>query len=550
MKVRNIVLLIMFCCVTYCTNGQQVVQRFYENVIPGSLIKVTNGNLYLSGTFAAPSTMPSTLGFVSELDSVGHSILAIGYHDSLNNYRYGITKSKQITNGSFIHILNTMDTLNNYSQAILTTNTSGTIKSSKMFQYPYDAGVIDFAEDKDGHIVFVGNIDHGYVSSYNDRRCLIFKTDSNLNLLWSKEYQGFVDCGLKSIDVFRDGSYLLQGDYFDTTAFLGNTLGFGRLDVCVFKTDTSGNILWARQPGNPNSPIPGGINSAVAQPCKALVADDETIINGFSCDWYANQFSGYKGDIIIQRLDSNGNEISCHRYGDQTYGVERLNDIFEDSNGNIVFSSGQLLFKCNYILNKEWIKYARPNLINSNNFLGFFGFNERISNVYQAIARCQIGPPYKSLGCFVNTDSSGVSGCNNQNISFFFDQSETPGTFDIINRFSINSLIVSNTNINVNSMPILISDSIDCNSNTTISDNLNDTDIRLFPNPVVDNIRIEGIRNDCEFTVLTMDYKLLRKGMLVQSNSYNLNLANLKTGFYILSIMVNSRCYNFKILKI
>ncbi len=546
---RKIILVLVFIIYALVGLGQQIIQRFYDYVVPGSLIKSNTGSIYMSGIVNNPPIL-NYKGFLSKLDSIGHPIWTIGYDDTTNLYLYNIRKSKQLANGDFIHSMDIRDTLNNSSQMFMKTDSMGHIKSVRKFIFPQDAYAFDFAEDNDGNIVFAGQINYGYIGPYQDNRFFLFKTNTALNLLWCKQYTAFTDGHFGSIDVFNDGNYLLQGDYLDTTDYFGNPNDYGRLDVCVSKIDTSGTIIWAKLAGNPLFPNPWGVPDAVAHPCKAIVTNDGTIVNGFSCDWYASQFSGAKGDIMIQRIDSNGNEIGCHRYGDQTYGVERLRDIFNDNNGNLVFSSEQLLFKSNYSLNKEWIRYARPSVIIPGSFTGFFDFNEVKPSLYQAIALTETGPPSIGRGCFINTDTAGISGCNNQNIGLFFDQPETPGTFDITNRFTENWLACTDTVFNVNSLPITFADSLSCNSATFVTTHFNNSELKIYPNPFIDRINIEGLSENCEYKITTIESTLLKKGVLTKTNNYQLQLGELRFGFYILTIDFKGLRFNYKILKV
>ena len=546
---RKLILLIVFFCWTSVGVGQQIVQRFYDYVGPSSLIKSNSGSIYMSGIINNPPSL-NYQAFLSKIDSIGKPLWTIGYFDSTNVCLFNLRKSKQMIGGDFIHSIVVVDSANNYYQMFLKTDSTGNVTNARRFVFPQVSNIVDFVEDNDGNIVFAGQIDYGFVSFYQDYRYLLFKTDAALNLIWSKEYKAFVDEHFRSIDVFADGSYLLQGEYLDTTDYFGNPNEYGRIDVCVLKTDTNGDIVWAKLTGNPLFPNPLGSPDAISYPCKAIVADDGTVINGFSCDWYANLSSGGKADIMIQRLDTNGNEIACHRYGDQTYGYERLKDIYEDSNQNILFSNQHLLFKSSYTLNKEWIRYCRPSLVNANSFVGFFDFKEIGQSVYQALALTQIGSPYKAAGCFISTDSLGTSGCNNQSVGFFFDQSETPGTFDITNRFTENTIVGASANINVSSSQITLTDSVSCNTSTEINNYFNEIHLLVYPNPTTENIYIQGLTETCRYRVTSLESEILKEGLVGNDDDIKVSLKGLKAGFYFLTIELKSHRLNYKILKI
>lgn len=98
----------------------------------------------------------------------------------------------------------------------------------------------------------------------------------------------------------------------------------------------------------------------------------------------STQFTNGKDDVILQQLDSMGNELYSTRFGDETYGSQTFNTLTFDER-NIVFDAGQFLIKCDSLFQIQWVNsmaqangyalsYPLEAIIKSNNDTGFIGF--------------------------------------------------------------------------------------------------------------------------------------------------------------------------------
>ena len=68
-----------------------------------------------------------------------------------------------------------------------------------------------------------------------------------------------------------------------------------------------------------------------------------------------------------------------------------------------------------------------------------------------------------------------------------------------------------------------------------IADNKLST-ISVFPNPCLDEIKVEGLIKECSFKLFSSDGKIFRYGTLSSQNS-RINLSTLKSGIYFLHII-------------
>jgi len=142
-----------------------------------------------------------------------------------------------------------------------------------------------------GHSVQVtkdgGYIITGYTQSTGDNEDDVYlvKTDSDGNLLWEKTFGGTgYDIG-HSVQVTKDGGYIITGG---TTSF-----GAGKSDVYLVKTDSDGNLEWEK--------TFGGLSNEIGKSVQ-LTNDGGYILTG------GNERSGPgKSYVYLVKTDSDGN---------------------------------------------------------------------------------------------------------------------------------------------------------------------------------------------------------------------------------------------------
>ncbi len=142
-----------------------------------------------------------------------------------------------------------------------------------------------------GDFVFLGATD---ISGNYDVRPLLIKVNMNGDLIWSKMYSGFVeDWGRFAIKT-TDQGFLIAGD----TRSYG--LG-GSQDIYIIKTDSIGNVEWAKAFGGIGTE--SGYGAAQSNDGKFVVA-------GFT-----NSFGSGGYDAFLMKIDSNGNPDWFYTYG-------------------------------------------------------------------------------------------------------------------------------------------------------------------------------------------------------------------------------------------
>jgi hypothetical protein len=131
-----------------------------------------------------------------------------------------------------------------------------------------------------------GYIVAGYTSLGGDN-IILLKTDANGNISWAKIYR-VTDGHAYSVRQTSDGGYIVAGRTLSSSA--------SSWDVFLIKTDTGGNIRWAKTYGSW-----GDVYAYSVQ---------QTSDGGYIVAGYTNSFGADSVDILLIKTDANG-DIGC-----------------------------------------------------------------------------------------------------------------------------------------------------------------------------------------------------------------------------------------------
>ncbi len=122
----------------------------------------------------------------------------------------------------------------------------------------------------------------------------LIKTNSLGDILWAKTFGGTSRDGGLSVDLTIDGGYIIVGATF--------SYGAGNGDVYLIKTDSLGNVLWTRTYGDSG----WNVGYSVLQ-----TTDDGYIITGLT--------ERVNMEVLLIKTDANGDTLWTKTYGDSAY---------------------------------------------------------------------------------------------------------------------------------------------------------------------------------------------------------------------------------------
>lgn len=164
------------------------------------------------------------------------------------------------------------------------------------------ANEVQLAKDK-GYIIV------GYTTSYGagGQDVYLIKIDSMGQMIWSKTYGGSGDEAGNSVQQTFDGGYIIVG--------MTNSYGSGGQDIYVIKTNSTGDTVWTRVFGDPRDDW--GVSVQQTVDSGYIIAANTTL-------------SSYYTEIVLSRLDSQGNELWAKGYpgngDDQAFSVQQTAD--------------------------------------------------------------------------------------------------------------------------------------------------------------------------------------------------------------------------------
>ncbi|MCZ4317449.1 SBBP repeat-containing protein [Aequorivita viscosa] len=147
-------------------------------------------------------------------------------------------------------------------------------------------------------------------SLFDNGNCIT--TDANGNVYTIGQFQGTVD--------------------FDPGAGTANLVAVGQGDIFIQKLDASGNFLWAKQMGGPDSDFGKSITTDAAGNVYITGSFRETVDFDPGVGTFNLTSAGWD-DIFIQKLDSNGNFLWAKQMG--AAGIDAGYSITLDATGNV-----------------------------------------------------------------------------------------------------------------------------------------------------------------------------------------------------------------------
>jgi hypothetical protein len=320
-------------------------------------------------------------------------------------------------------------------------------------------------------------------------KAILLRINSTGNILWAKEYGDSLYQEAQSVMQTADGGFVVCG----SRDFTSN----GNYDILLFRTESSGNIVWSKTYGG---------NKGEGSYTVNLNADGTYVLSG-----YTNSMGyGHRGDdstnIFLMKTDANGDTIWT-----RTYGGDKQDEAFlsaKTPDGGFIIS-------------------------------GFSDYHTSDS----------------SQMLVIKTDSMGFSGCNeftSHPVIVNDLLAVTNSNYSQHSGMTMNSITLTTSNR-------VISDSTYCLL-TAVNEIPINASFNIFPNPVSETLFVKNISSALQNNNLYKKnsitiYNLIGEKIIVpaflyrQENYFELNVSSLKEGMYLLEILTDNEISVQKFIK-
>lgn len=408
---------------------------------------------------------------------------------------------------------------------LVKTDTIGIVLWTKTFGGSNNDWANSIAQMNDGGFIIAGST-QSFGAGGTD--IYLIRTNAVGDTLWTKTYGGAADDYGNSVQLTSDGGFIISG--------WTNSFGAGGSDCYLLKTNSLGNLIWAKTFGGANS---DGARAAV-----------ETYDGGYIFSGFTKSFGAGMNDAYLAKTDSNGNLLWSKTYGDA--GNESINDLQQTSDGGFILTGSS------YNLSATNINtyLVRTNSIGDTIWTQAIGGNNTITvgySVKQVSDGGFIVTGNSNIGAglggvyFLKTDSNGNTSCPAS------VRSTTIGT--PLTQVTLPFTIVNTPHTNVGSpTPTIFGRAGDLATACFVLgiNDLDDKTLNLIisPNPCNDKLTITTKANSQSKIII---YDIAGRNLLQQefTNETTLNTEQLATGIYIIEVhSSNGESTKGKVIKL
>ncbi len=315
-----ILLLLLVSCNRRATTapGGVIWNVDWENAYGGIEVDVGYGMIRCAegGHFIIGSTSSFGAGdvdfYLVRIDESGEEQWSKTYGSSYDDYGRSIIDTDD---GSYLLLGYTEDSNENIHNAyLIKIDGGGNIKWERNYCRGAWASAFKILRAHDTGYIIVGK--HGSVSTSGD---MIIKINENGDSLWTQVYSTESMGDNTGICKTSDGGYAIAS--YDNTSS-------NSFDLCVIKTDVSGNQEWKR--------LYGGNREEYGHAIKETNGGDFIIAGTTS------SYDSWDQDCLLLKINANGDTIWTRMYGgDET---DCAKDVVVLSNGNLLLAGGTYSF--------------------------------------------------------------------------------------------------------------------------------------------------------------------------------------------------------------
>lgn len=279
------------------------------------VIQTNDGGYMITGYATDTINMQSSFLQAIKTDANGDTIWTRSYRTSgWTDGHFG----RQTTDGGYIFCGRLGDTISN-GMCLIRTNANGDTLWTRIGKSPNSFSWANCVlQTNDGGFIVSGRT--GSSPNNVNEKAFLIKTDANGDTVWTRTYFGLYSNWTMGYDVVQtdDGGFALTGfaksfTAFDTEAFL-------------IKTDSVGNVLWAKRYGGSNNDWAYSLN--------------KTSDGGFILAGTTNSFNVTLTDAYLVKTDSIGNLIWSKTYGNSA--DQYFSEVMQLSNGEYMAVGGSV----------------------------------------------------------------------------------------------------------------------------------------------------------------------------------------------------------------
>jgi len=248
-----------------------------------SVQQTSDGGYIVAGTTWSFGAGSADL-FLIKTDANGNIIWAKTYGGTYYEYASSV---QQTSDGGYIVVGGTSSFgAGSPDIFLIKTDANGNIQWAKTYGGTDWEEVSSVQQTSDGGYIVAGLTD-SFGAGYYD--IFLIKTDANGNIQWAKTYGGTDYDWANSVQQTSDGGYIVASF---TLSFIG---GWG--DIFLIKTDTNGNLQWAKTYGGTY--------------WEEAYSVQQTSDGGYIVAGRTSSFGAGNRDIFLIKTDANGNIGSC-----------------------------------------------------------------------------------------------------------------------------------------------------------------------------------------------------------------------------------------------
>lgn len=305
-------------------NATLAWQSLFQGTKGFSVVQASDGGYALVGQYVAEQYAQSSI--LMKTDGSGNQLWNKTFRVGLDgtNLQFIV----QTSDAGYVLAGTTSNYSNYYNEnqfCMLKTDSQGNVLWTREYNLQSEYGALGaFTQTRDGGYALVGNVNYGY---YGSSSTYFVKTDPAGTVQWSRTVTGASDVGGYGISAVAvvstsDGGFSLMGT--DSTGYSSNNFK-------IIHLDSTGNATWTQLYGNQNEPVYVAARAAIQ------TRDGGYLIGG--------DFN-YQGEnpALLIRTDGQGNMLWFKTY--ETEGLQSISAILQTSDGEYLLGGFTNDFVC------------------------------------------------------------------------------------------------------------------------------------------------------------------------------------------------------------